>query len=101
VVVIQRRGSFVVPVEVLVEYEDGTTELRLWDGRAPSEALVFPGRVVRAVIDPRRKLQVAPRRLDDAAWSRERAEDEDDALAGWLGDVSQAADLALLGGLGL
>jgi hypothetical protein len=101
VVVVQRRGSFAVPVEVWVEYADGSTELRLWDGQAPSEALVFPARVVRAVLDPRRKLQVAPRRLDDAAWSRDRADDEDDALAGWLGDVSQAADLALLGGLGL
>jgi hypothetical protein len=101
VVVVQRRGAFAAPVEVLVEYADGSTELRLWDGRAPSEALLFPGRIVRAVLDPRRKLLVAPRRLDDAAWSNERAEEENDALAGWLGDVSQAADLALLGGLGL
>ncbi|MFV8753588.1 M1 family metallopeptidase [Nannocystaceae bacterium ST9] len=101
VVVVQRRGDFVVPVEVLVEFADGSTELRLWDGRAPSEPLLFAGRVVRAVLDPRRKLHVAPRRLDDAAWSRERAEDEDDALTGWLGDVAQAADLAALGGLGL
>lgn len=101
VVVVQRRGSFAVPVEIMVEYADGSTELRLWDGQAPSEPLVFAGRVVRAVVDPHRKLQVAPRRLDDAAWSRDRANDEDDALSGWLGDVSQAADLALLGGLGL
>lgn len=101
VVVVQRRGSFVVPVEVFVEFADGRTELRLWDGRAPSEALLFDGRIVRAVLDPSRKLWIAPRRLDDAAWSRQRADDEDDALVGWVGDVAQAADLALLGGLGL
>lgn len=101
VVVVQRRSSFVVPVEVLVEYADGSTELRLWDGRAPSEPLLFEGRVVRAVLDPAHKLWLAPRRLDDAAWARGRADDEDDALTGWVGDVTQAADLALLGGLGL
>ncbi len=101
VVVIQRRGSFSVPLEVLVEYADGSTELRMWDGKAATGELIFDGRIVRAVLDPGRKLHVAPRRLDDAAWSRERADDEDDALTGWLGDVSQAADLALLGGLGL
>ncbi len=101
VVVVQRRGSFAVPVEVLVEFADGSTELRLWSGQAPSEALIFSGRIVRAVLDPRRLLHVAPRRLDDAAWSVDRADDEDDALTGWLADVSQAADLAVLGGLGL
>jgi len=58
---ISRRGDFVGPVEVELEYEDGRRERRRWDGRDPSVrwTLTSAQRLARVVVDP------------DAAWALE------------------------------
>lgn len=103
-VIVQRRSSFRVPVEVLVEFEDGARQTLLWDGQAPRHRFNFPGRRVRrAVVDPRMILLIEPRKLDNAGWARSSpsAADRDNDLGGWIGDIDEAAVLSILGGLGI
>ena len=101
-VLIQRRSAAPVPVEILVEFADGSAQTLVWEGREPHERFDFPGRrVERAVIDPNYKLIAEPRRLDNARWADGAGEKPDDALAGWVGDVAEAVDLAAIGGLGI
>lgn len=58
VVVVERRGDLVSPVELLVKYEDGTEEIRVWDGKDALKNFYFPSdqRIVGAVLDPHQKL---------------------------------------------
>jgi len=51
---IGRHGDFVGPVEVELEYEDGTRERRTWDGRAPRVRWTIDSgeRLARVVVDP-------------------------------------------------
>lgn len=102
-VVVQRRSSFRVPVEVLVEFADGERVTVIWDGRADHHSFEFPGRrVKRAIVDPSYKLLIEPRKLDNAAWAKElRDKQGDESLTRWIGDVSEAANLAALGALGI
>ena len=95
-----RTGPFVLPVELLVEFEDGTHESRLWDGVATSKVFSWPGRSIRRVtLDPKNKLVLEWRRLDNSAYPEE-AEGQKDGLSQPLGQLSEALSLALLGGLG-
>ena len=58
--------------------------------------------MTRAVVDPRGKLLIEPRKLDNAAWAKDiREQQGDDALATWVGDIGEAANLAALGALGI
>jgi hypothetical protein len=102
-VVVQRRSSFRVPVEVLVEFDDGEQTTVVWDGRDEHHRFDFPGRKVkRAIVDPDRKLLIEPHKLDNAAWAKDIREDQgDDPLASWIGDIGEAANLAALGALGI
>jgi hypothetical protein len=102
-VVVQRRSSFRVPVEVLVEFDDGERITVMWDGRDDHRRFDFPGRKVkRAIVDPRRMLLIETRKLDNAAWAKDIREDQgDDPLARWVGDIGEAANLAALGALGI
>jgi hypothetical protein len=102
-VIVQRRSSFRVPVEVLVEFDDGERITVMWDGRDDHRRFDFPGRSVeRAIVDPRRQLLIEPRKLDNAAWAKDIREDRgDDPLARFVGDIGEAANLAALGALGI
>jgi hypothetical protein len=101
-VVVVRRSSFRVPVEVQVEFADGETTTVVWDGQAEHHRFDFPGRrVERAIVDPRTLLLIEPRKLDNARWAAGKRERPDDPLPRWLGDVGEAANLAVLGGLGI
>jgi hypothetical protein len=101
-VIVQRRSSFQVPVEVLVEFADGSREIVMWDGRADHHRFDFPGRrVTRAIIDPRMILLIEPYKLDNAAWARDKKKKPADPLPSWVGDVGEAGSLAVLGGLGI
>ncbi|MFO7562017.1 MAG: M1 family metallopeptidase, partial [Enhygromyxa sp.] len=102
-VVVARRSSFRVPVEVLVEFADGERVTLIWDGRADHHRFDFPGRrVKRAIVDPRYKLLIEPRKLDNAAWAKDiRDEQGGDPLASWIGEVGEAANLAAIGALGI
>jgi hypothetical protein len=91
-----------VPVEVQVEFADGETTTVVWDGQAEHHRFDFPGRrVERAIVDPRTLLLIEPRKLDNARWAAGKRERPDDPLPRWLGDVGEAANLAVLGGLGI
>lgn len=102
-VVVGRQSSFRVPVELLVEFADGERVTMIWDGRADHHRFDFPGRrVKRAILDPRGKLLIEPRKLDNAAWAKDaREQHDDDPLATWLGDVAEAGNLAALGAFGI
>ncbi len=57
-VFVQRMGTMVMPVEVLVTFENGETQLLNWDGRGRCHEFVLQGNspVVMAQIDPERKI---------------------------------------------
>ncbi|MBT8218516.1 MAG: M1 family metallopeptidase [Bacteroidia bacterium] len=53
-----RRGDMVLPVQILVTFEDGTTILEDWDGREESMFFYYEGpqRVISAHVDPEQKI---------------------------------------------
>ena len=55
---IQRRGDWVFPVETLVTFEDGSSQLLHWDGKAGAQVFEFTNglKVVSAQIDPGQKI---------------------------------------------
>lgn len=57
-VYVQRMGTMVMPVEVLVTLENGTTQLFKWNGKERCKEFVIHGtsRVVSAQIDPEGKI---------------------------------------------
>ena len=100
VVVVRRIGEFRVPVELEVEFADGTRERSAWSGQERYKIVTYPGRRVRAArLDPDRKLTLEARRLDNHRATSEA--DRRDGISGPVGDLGEAVDLALLGGLAL
>jgi hypothetical protein len=59
-VTVRRLGGVRLPVELLVEFADGEKVEELWDGQYRWRRFVYarPARVVRAVVDPHRKLAI-------------------------------------------
>lgn len=55
---VQRKGDWVFPVEILVTFEDGTTEMLHWTGEEGLKVFEFTGRpkIVSAQIDPAQKI---------------------------------------------
>ncbi|HEY0138663.1 MAG TPA: M1 family metallopeptidase [Nannocystis sp.] len=99
-VMVRRIGEFRVPVELEVEFTDGTRERRWWDGQDRYHIFTWPGRRVRSAhIDPDSKLLLEVRRLDDHRAAPEAA--PPDGLSRPVGNLGEAAALALLGGLTL
>ncbi|MGB1274546.1 MAG: M1 family aminopeptidase, partial [Nannocystaceae bacterium] len=97
-VVVDRKGGFPVPVELEVEFEDGSTERRTWDGKAEYRAFLFPGkRAVRATLDPDKKLLLEAHTLDNTR-TRKRT---DDGLSAAVRDTTELAQLLVIGGMGL
>lgn len=57
-VVLHRLGEMMLPVEILIQFEDGKTVTELWDGKARSKEFAYTGstRIACAEIDPARKI---------------------------------------------
>lgn len=57
---VQRKGDWVFPVELLVTFEDGTTQTLHWSGEEGMKTFEFSGRpkVVSAQIDPQQKISL-------------------------------------------
>jgi len=100
IVVVRRIGEFRVPVEVEIEFGDGTIERRLWAAQDRYHIFSWPGRRVRtARIDPDGKLLLESRRIDNRRTAPDAA--VADGLSRPIGNLGEATALALLGGLGL
>ena len=56
-VTIHRRGEMILPVDVEIMFEDGSSRLEYWDGKERTRSFTFKGnqKVVKAIIDPKRK----------------------------------------------
>ncbi len=99
VVVVHRAGAFRLPVELLVEFADGSEERLVWDARAATAVFEWPGRKVRrATLDPDHKLLLEQRRLDNTAFAGDL--DESDGLSRPLGGLVEAFSLAISGAFG-
>lgn len=99
VVVVHRRGGFMIPVEIEVEFEDGETDRVIWDGRGRYRVLQWPARRVRSVsIDPDRRLVLESRRWNNTRFVRRRLPPAQVSEA--VGALSESAALAVLGGIG-
>lgn len=99
VVVIHRRGDFVVPVELAITLDDDTVVRRIWSGEKRTLTLEFAGHHVQSVrIDPEGKLLLEAHRLDNARVAPGTA--VDDGLSGPLGAAAEAAALLVLVGVG-
>ncbi len=63
-----RKGTVRAPVDILVTFRSGAQQVQSWDGQATSVELSFAGRntVVRAEVDPFRKLKAELNRLDNS-----------------------------------
>ncbi len=100
VVVVRRIGEFRVPVELLVEFADGSQERSTWSGQERYRVYAWPGRRIRAArLDPDHKLTLEAQRLDNHRATGDAA--RSDGLSGPIGDLAETIDLALLGGLTL
>jgi len=56
-IIVQREGSLVLPVEILVEFEGGGRVLERWNGRERWVRFVYEGaRVERVTVDPDRRI---------------------------------------------
>jgi hypothetical protein len=99
VVVVQRKGDFKVPVELVVEFEDDERERVVWDGRERYHTFAWPGRRLRlAMLDPDGKLLLEGRRTDNTSYAPKKGPEH--GLEHVLGDFGEALSLAILGGVG-
>ena len=100
VVRVERVGYFHIPVELEVEFKDGSTERRIWQGNDPYKTFEWPGkRVVRAEVDPDRKLLLEHHRLNNIRLHRsEDGGSPDDGLSRPLAEVTEALGWVILGG---
>ena len=59
-VVLHRLGEVIMPVEVLIHFDNGDEVLNKWDGRSRTTELTFerPEEIVWAQIDPQNKLMI-------------------------------------------
>ncbi|MBV1861194.1 MAG: M1 family metallopeptidase [Nannocystaceae bacterium] len=96
-VVFERAGAFVTPIQYAVTFEDGSTEEAWWDGVRTTDTITFPGRRIRSVsLDPHRHLELEAKRIDNHRFVR-RAQRPVTTEAD-LADLAEAALLtALLG----
>ncbi|MFZ6031258.1 MAG: M1 family metallopeptidase [Chloroflexota bacterium] len=63
-VTVERQGELAIPVEIAVDFRDGSTQILHWDGRETQKTWDFPDAVVIAAqVDPQRKVLV------DVQWS--------------------------------
>jgi len=67
-VVLDRKGEVQFPVDVLIAFDDGTTQRQVWDGRAISQTLTFDTRapLAYAVLDPDKKFTIEVNTTDNS-----------------------------------
>ncbi len=82
-----RRGGFIAPVDVRIDYADGSSEVRTWDGneRWVKWRLESTEKVDGVVIDPLGVWVLETKRLDNY-WSRNRESSTRNEPLWWLGD---------------
>jgi hypothetical protein len=98
-VIVQRRGELVVPVEILVTFEDGTSKRETWDGGGRSRAFTFEGARVRSVVlDPEGKVPLDLSRLNNG-WVRQGDPAPARSATGRLRALLQTAMVLLAQGL--
>lgn len=97
-VVVRRRGDFIVPVVIALHTDDGTERV-VWDGRKPAITLRRPGMRIRSVVvDPDGDIYLEGTRNNNTSLARDVAPPR--GLPGALGDLTEVAALAVLGGVG-
>ena len=102
VVVVRRKGEFRVPVEIEVEFEDGETVRRVWDGQGRYHILSYPGRRVRrATVDPDGVNWLEAITIDNTMYAAKARDDAGNGATKPIADAVELAELALLGGLAL
>ncbi|MXY23078.1 MAG: M1 family metallopeptidase [Acidobacteria bacterium] len=97
-VTVRRYGDGIFPVEVVVEFADGTSERRRWDGQAQWTYYRFvrPSRAVTATVDPDRVLLLDIDFTNNSRTTRSRA---GEAAAKWtLAWIVWVQDLLLTAG---
>ena len=65
---VRRRGSFTVPLEIEIEWEDGEIQVENWDGRDTVwifEESSSPRKAVRLTVDPSGRLLFDKSRIDN------------------------------------
>jgi hypothetical protein len=96
-VVLHRKGAFKLPVDLLVEFADGSTESLVWDGQKTTKVLTWPGRrIKKASLDPEGKFLLEGNRANNNAYVKGEG---DDGLSGRVGTLVEGLSLAALGGL--
>lgn len=66
VVVVQRKGELVLPVDVLVALDDGTEKRETWDGEGRYVTYTYQGaKVARVTVDPDGKVPLDLQRLNN------------------------------------
>jgi hypothetical protein len=77
-ITVQRQGQLVIPTEIQITFDDGSTVLEQWDGVEANATFEYPDRpsIRQAVIDPNREILVdlqwsdngLSRRMDVLSW---------------------------------
>ena len=72
IVSIERSGDMMLPIEVLVGFDNGDEVTELWDGLARYKDFEYEGtrKVTRAVIDPDNKIDMDVNRINNS-WGRD------------------------------
>lgn len=98
VVVLERSGGFITPVQYAVTFDDGEVRTAWWDGRRTTDTLTFPGRRIESVaLDPNRQLELEAKRMDNHRYARRDARPV--TTEGDLADLTEAALLSALVGV--
>ena len=98
-VVVHRKGDLVLPVEVLVTFEDGKTAHETWDGTGRYHKWTYSGaKVARVMVDPDGKLPLDLCRLNNG-WAKEPDTRPAASFVGRVKTFVQGGLLLLLGAL--
>ena len=67
-VVVHRLGGMQLPIEVQINFDDGTSELETWSGKERSKEFVFSGtkQIISAEIDPEWKIYIEENTINNS-----------------------------------
>ncbi len=99
VVIIERKGGLRMPVELKVDFTEGTSQRLWWDGEDRYHVFTWPGRRLKRVqIDPDENNLMESARNNNLRYADDPP---GDGLSQPVGDTVQIVSLALMGGIGL